>query len=112
MGDRSGFTWKAPETWSRIDELVAAKWERMKIQPSELCNDADFLRRIHLDLPGLPPTSEELRAFLADTHPPREKRPAVVEKLIGSPEFIEHWTNTRGDRPQPQPTFPAGEGGD
>jgi hypothetical protein len=110
MGDRSGFTWKAPDTWSRIDELVAAKWERMKIQPSELCNDADFLRRTYLDLTGLPPTSEELRAFLADTHPPREKRPAVIEKLIGSPEFIEHWTNKWADMLQLNSKFLGGEG--
>src|SRR6185295_7020938 len=34
MGDRTGFTWKEPESWSRIDELVSAKWQRMKIQPS------------------------------------------------------------------------------
>ncbi len=52
MGDRKGFTWKAPETWGEIDKLVAAKWERMKLQPSELCSDEEFVRRIHLDLTG------------------------------------------------------------
>jgi len=31
MGDRSGFVWKEPERWNKIDELVAAKWQRMKI---------------------------------------------------------------------------------
>ena len=36
----------------------------MKIKPSELCSDADFLRRVHLDLTGLPPGSAEVRAFL------------------------------------------------
>ena len=60
MGDRTGFTWQPPETWNRIDELVAAKWQRMKIQPSELCSDADFLRRVYLDLTGQPPSAEEL----------------------------------------------------
>ncbi len=34
MGDRTGFVWKQPKTWGKIDELVAAKWERMKIAPS------------------------------------------------------------------------------
>ena len=61
MGDRSGFVWQPPETWNRIDELVAAKWERMKIQPAGLCSDADFLRRVYLDLTGLPPTADEVR---------------------------------------------------
>ena len=67
MGDRSGFVWQPPETWGRIDELVAAKWQRMKILPSGLCSDAEFLRRVYLDLTGLPPTAADLRAFLDDS---------------------------------------------
>lgn len=110
MGDRTGFTWQEPEKWSRIDELVAAKWQRMKIQPSDLCSDADFLRRVHLDLTGLPPTAEELRAFLADTAPPRQKRDAVVDRLIGSPDFVEHWTNRWASLLQVNSKFLGGEG--
>ena len=34
MGNRDGFEWKEPETWSEVDRLVAQKWERMKIEPS------------------------------------------------------------------------------
>ena len=110
MGDRSGFTWQPPETWSRIDELVAAKWQRMKIAPSGLCSDADFLRRVCLDLTGLPPTAEEVRAFLADTAPVRTKRDAVVERLLGTPEFVEHWTNKWADMLQVNSKFLGGEG--
>jgi WD40 repeat protein/mono/diheme cytochrome c family protein len=66
MGDRSGFVWKQPETWNKIDELVAGKWQRMKIEPSGLCSDSDFVRRIHIDLTGLPPKPEQVTAFLAD----------------------------------------------
>lgn len=110
MGDRSGFTWQQPETWSRIDELVAAKWQRMKIQPSGLCSDSDFLRRVSLDLTGLPPSAEEVRAFLADPRPSREKRDALVDKLIGSPEFVEHWTNKWADMLQVNSKFLGGEG--
>jgi hypothetical protein len=110
MGDRTGFVWHPPETWSRIDELVAAKWQRMKIEPSELCSDADFLRRIYLDLTGLPPGSEEVRAFIGNTAPLREKRDAVIEKLIGSPEFVEHWTNKWCDMLQVNSKFLGGEG--
>ena len=48
---------ESPETWSRIDELVASKWERMKIQPSDLCTDAESWRAVVDDLiagyPGL-----------------------------------------------------------
>src|SRR5580693_9384118 len=110
MGDRTGFAWQEPETWSHIDELVAAKWQRMKIQPSDLCTDAEFLRRVYLDLTGLPPTADEVRAFTAETSPPREKRDAVIDKLIGSPQFIEHWTNKWSDMLQVNSKFLGGEG--
>jgi hypothetical protein len=110
MGDRTGFAWQQPETWSRIDELVAAKWQRMKIQPSDLCNDADFLRRVYLDLTGLPPDTAEVRAFIADTGPVREKRNAVIDKLIGSPGFIEHWTNKWADMLQVNSKFLGADG--
>ena len=93
MGNRDGFAWTAPETWSRADELVAAKWQRMRILPSDVCSDTEYLRRINLDLTGLPPTPEAIRAFIADTREPRVKREEVVDRLIGSPESIEHWTN-------------------
>jgi hypothetical protein len=110
MGDRSGFVWKQPETWGRIDELVAAKWQRMKIAPSEVCGDADFLRRVYLDLTGTPPSADEVREFLADTAPMREKRDAVIEKLIGSPDFIEHATNKWCDLLQVNSKFLGGQG--
>ncbi len=97
MGDRTGFVWQDPPTYNRIDELVAQKWRRMKIQPSELCNDAEFLRRVTLDLTGLPPTAEAVRAFAADPAESRAKREALVDRLIGSPDFIEYWTNKWAD---------------
>ncbi len=97
MGDRSGFVWKEPETWSKIDELVAKKWQRLKILPSGLCTDEEFLRRLHIDLTGLPPRPEDVEAFLADTRPTREKREAVIDRLIGNPDFVEHWTNKWAD---------------
>jgi hypothetical protein len=110
MGDRTGFAWQPPETWSHIDELVAAKWQRMKIQPSDLCTDAEFLRRVYLDLTGLPPSADEVRAFVAETSPPREKRNAVIDKLIGSPQFIEHWTNKWSDMLEVNSKFIGAQG--
>ena len=97
MGDRRGFVWQAPETWGKIDELVAAKWRRMKILPSGLCSDAEFLRRVYLDLIGLPPTAADVRAFLGDRRDTRTKRDAVIDRLIGSEDFVEHWTNKWAD---------------
>jgi WD40 repeat protein len=97
MGERDGFAWQDPPAFNRIDELTAAKWKRMKIQPADLCGDLEFLRRVYLDLSGVPPTADEVRAFTADTRDSRQKREAIVEKLIGSSEYVEFWTNKWAD---------------
>mgnify|MGYP000224075007 CR=1 FL=1 len=110
MGDRSGFEWETPETWTEIDELVAAKWQRMKIRPSELCTDAEFVRRVYLDLTGLPPTAGQVRAFLDDQRPAREKREALVDQLIGSDDYVEYWTNKWADLLQVNRKFLGAEG--
>ena len=110
MGDRSGFVWAEPEKWNRIDDLVAAKWKRMKIAPSELCSDAEFVRRVHLDLTGLPPKPEEVRAFLADSRDVRVKRNELIDKLIGNDAFVDHWTNKWADMLQVNSKFLGGEG--
>ncbi len=110
MGDREGFAWQDPPTWSRVDELVAQKWQRMKIQPSGLCTDAEFVRRIYLDLTGLPPTAYQIRAFLADGRDTQVKRSELVDKLVGSPEFVEYWTNKWADLLQVNRKFLGPEG--
>ena len=110
MGDRSGFVWEQPPAYNKIDELAAAKWQRMKISPPELCTDAEFLRRVYLDLTGLPPTADDVRAFLADPRDSRVKREALVDKLIGSPEFVDYWTNKWADLLQVNRKFLGVEG--
>lgn len=110
MGDRDGFVWKQPEVWSEIDRLVASKWERLKIEPSDLCSDEVFLRRAGLDLTGLPPSPDEVRAFLADPRDRRTKRTEVVDRLIASPAFTEHWSNKLADLLQVNGKFLGREG--
>lgn len=53
-----------------------------------LCSDAEFLRRVSLDLNGMPPTSDEARAFLNDTDP--AKREKLVDRLLASPLYARH----------------------
>ncbi len=110
MGDRSGFVWEQPETWGKVDELVATKWQRLKIIPSELSTDAEFVRRVYLDLTGLPPTAEQTTAFLNDKRETRVKRDELVDKLVGSEAFVEYWTNKWADLLQVNRKFlgPAG----
>jgi WD40 repeat protein/mono/diheme cytochrome c family protein len=110
MGDRTGFQWRQPESWGRIDDLVAAKWQAMQIEPAPLCNDAEFLRRVTLDLTGLPPTSADVKAFLADSRDVRIKRAALVQQLLASDAFVEHWTNKWADLLQVNPKFLGLEG--
>jgi WD40 repeat protein/mono/diheme cytochrome c family protein len=110
MGDRTGFVWQDPPSFGRIDDLTAAKWKRMKIEPSGLCTDAEFIRRVYLDLTGLSPSADGVRAFLADGRDTRVKRDALVDQLIGSKEFIEYWTNKWGDLLQVNRKFLAVEG--
>ena len=97
MGDRTGFAWKEPAANNEVDRLAAAKWKRMKILPSELCSDVDFLRRVHLDLTGLPPTLESVRTFLADDRSTQQKRDEIVDKLVGNTDFVDYWTNKWSD---------------
>ncbi len=110
MGDRDGFEWKAPEIWSPIDELVAKKWERMKIFPSGLCSDEEFLRRVSLDLTGLPPSADDVVQFLQDSRPTREKRDAVIDRLIASDAYVEYWTNKWADMLQVNSKYLGAQG--
>ena len=110
MGDRTGFEWSQPEAWGPIDELVAAKWKSLKTLPAPLCSDAEFLRRITLDLTGLPPSAQQVRAFMADRRDTRIKRAELVSRLLSSDAFVEHWTNKWADLLQVNPKFLGAEG--
>ncbi len=74
---------------SYIDELVGEKLHLLRMEPSELCSDEDFLRRVHLDITGLLPQPEDHERFLADDRP--DKRERLVDELIGRKEFTEMW---------------------
>ena len=73
-----------------IDRLVFAKLKRLHILPSEPSGDQQFLRRICLDLTGTLPPPERVREFLAGDRP--DKRDELIETLLNSPEFLDHWT--------------------
>jgi hypothetical protein len=72
-----------------IDPLVWAKLRKLNIAPSELATDAEFLRRVFLDVIGTLPTADEARAFLNDKRPDRRAR--LVDDLLQRPEFADFW---------------------
>jgi hypothetical protein len=75
---------------NRIDEHVWAKLKTMGIVPSELCDDAAFLRRAYLDTLGTLPRPDEVRAFRADADP--AKRAKWIDKILQRPEYADYWT--------------------
>jgi hypothetical protein len=109
-GRSRGICLEAAGRGTEIDRLVAAKWERMKIEPSGLCTDEAFLRRAALDLTGLPPSPDEVSAFMADARESRTKRAEAVDRLIASPAFTEHWSNKLADLLQVNGKFLGREG--
>jgi len=97
LNPKPGFTWKPLPQYNYIDQQIDSKLERLKIQPSSIADDAAFLRRVSLDLTGLLPPPEAVRAFAADPAPARVKRSKMIDKLIASPAYVDHWTVKWGD---------------
>jgi mono/diheme cytochrome c family protein len=81
----------AASSWSRnaIDRFILARLEREGLAPSPEASRETLLRRLSLDLIGLPPTIEEIDAFLADTSPHAYEK--QIERLLKSPHYGERW---------------------
>jgi hypothetical protein len=72
-----------------IDSFVLAKLESEGLRPSAMAGRETLLRRLSLDLTGLPPTAAEVDAFVADQSPRAWER--QVERLLASPHYGERW---------------------
>src|SRR5262249_19908288 len=79
------------ERWPRnpIDRFILAKLEEKGIRPVKDADPRTLVRRVTLDLTGLPPSPEEVEAFLADSSPDAFSR--LVERLLASPAYGERW---------------------
>lgn len=78
-----------------IDDLVNAKLKQLRIEPSGLCSDQEFLRRAFIDAIGTLPSEEEARAFLDSKDP--KKRERLVDALLERPEYGQVWALKFGD---------------
>jgi hypothetical protein len=74
-----------------IDGALRQAWQTASLTPAPRADDATFLRRAYLDIVGTIPPAETGTAFLASTDP--DKRKKLVESLLASPEYSEHWMN-------------------
>jgi len=83
----------ANTSWPRsdIDRFVLARIESENLTPSKEADKASLLRRLSLDLTGLPPTLDELDTFIADTSPDAYEK--QVDRLLSSPSFGERWAS-------------------
>ncbi|MBS1828305.1 MAG: DUF1549 domain-containing protein [Acidobacteria bacterium] len=97
LNPKQGFTWAALPQYNYVDQLIDAKLKKLHIQPSGLASDAEFLRRVSLDLVGVPPTPKELRAFLAEPGDAKTKRARAIDALMKRASFVDHWTVKWGD---------------
>ena len=81
----------ADAAWSQnpVDRFIAAKLHAAKLQPSPEADPATLIRRLSFDLTGLPPTAEEVEAFVRDYSP--KTYAALVDKLLASPRYGERW---------------------
>ena len=76
---------------AQIDKRIAAKWTAERAEAAPPADDAEFLRRVYLDIAGRVPSVEEARTFLDDAT--SDKRRLLVERLLASPRYVTHFTN-------------------
>jgi hypothetical protein len=77
--------------WCRnpIDRFVLARLDKAQLKPEPEADRYRLIRRLSLDLTGLPPTVEEVDEFVQDQHPDAYER--LVDRLLSSPAYGEHW---------------------
>ena len=72
----------------QIDELIGKRLVELKVVPATVSSDAEFVRRVYLDLTGVIPTAKQARAFLDDSAP--DKRQRLIDELLASPDHAIH----------------------
>ena len=78
-----------------LDEIAAAEWQRLGMEPAPLADDATFVRRVYLDLIGTLPSAVEAQNFIADGS--AGKRSKLINDLLERPEYIHYWSLKWGD---------------
>ncbi|MBM3457702.1 MAG: DUF1553 domain-containing protein [Armatimonadetes bacterium] len=109
-----GDPWALPANAGALDQALFTSLRRLRMAPSGLCSDSEFLRRAYLDLTGSLPSPEKTREFLAACEAERRTRPSenrsqpgpqplssvrapLVDELLASPGFQDLWSYRLGD---------------
>lgn len=72
-----------------VDDFILAEWKKVGMQPAPPASDAEFIRRVYLDLIGTLPTPEEVRRFLNSKED--NKRGRLIDSLLERPEYVDYW---------------------
>lgn len=105
------FKWPDVASRNYVDDAVYGKLKKLRFAPSDICDDATFIRRASIDLNGSFPKPDEVEKFLQDTDP--AKRDKLVDQLLARKEFAELWVmkwaelleiRTRDNRVYPKAT--------
>ena len=93
--DLEGFTWNDPQQTNYVDKYVHAKLKQLRYQPSPVCDDATFIRRVYLDTIGLLPSEEQVEDFFANKS--EHRRTELIDQLLQRPEYAKFWAQKWGD---------------
>ena len=89
------YTGKLPvyewEPSTLVDTHLNKRWKSLNLIPSQICSDAEFVRRITLHLTGKYPTAEQVKTFLANKEPDRRRK--LADRLLDSPECSQYFAN-------------------
>lgn len=88
-------TSNSPQPKHSIDRFVKQKLDKLGIKPSGICTDAEFVRRVSLDITGILPDAHTVREFLADDSP--QKREQLINHLLESPGYAAWWATRFSD---------------
>src|ERR1051325_2888938 len=93
---RNNISVNTPFNANPIDQYIFGKMIQDGVQPAPLTDDAEFLRRVTMDLSGRIPSPDDVKSFVADPNP--EKRSALLDQLMSSDAFVDYWSFFYGNQ--------------
>ena len=82
---------REPDSAKSVDSFIRERLKREGLAPQPVADRYSLIRRVTLDLTGLPPTPEEVEAFVAASHESHKSYEELVDRLLASPAYGEHW---------------------